>query len=87
MSDHLIGTRELVGDHEGSNDDHFWQLGITRRNDECFLASSKAVKHIDLRVRVYFYWWRTSHCNVAVSSGLGRGRILPQSPKCTCDVF
>jgi len=82
-----MGTRQLVGAHEGSNDDHFWQLGITRRNDECFLASSKAVKHIDLRVRVHFHWWRTFHCNLTVSSGLGCRRIISRSPECTCDVF
>ncbi|KAH0827044.1 hypothetical protein J3R83DRAFT_4727 [Lanmaoa asiatica] len=45
-------TMQLIAAHEVSNDDQFWQLGITRRNDECFLASCKAVKHIDLRVRV-----------------------------------
>ncbi|KAG8217857.1 hypothetical protein J3R82DRAFT_6023 [Butyriboletus roseoflavus] len=46
---HGSKAMQLIGAHEVSNDDRFWQLGITRRNDECFLASCKAVKHIDLR--------------------------------------
>ncbi|KAF8447531.1 hypothetical protein L210DRAFT_3472417 [Boletus edulis BED1] len=40
---------QLVGTHESNNDDRFWQLGITRRDDECFLASCNAIRHIDLR--------------------------------------
>ncbi|KAF8557295.1 hypothetical protein OG21DRAFT_1601750 [Imleria badia] len=40
---------QRVGSHGGNNDDYFYQLGITGQNDGCFLASWKAIKHIDFR--------------------------------------
>ncbi|KAF9218216.1 hypothetical protein BS17DRAFT_791905, partial [Gyrodon lividus] len=40
---------QLIRHHKPDRDDHFWQLGITDREDECFLTSSKAVKHLDFR--------------------------------------
>lgn len=49
-----LSTRQLIGSYEDSNDDLFWQLGVTERSDECFVTSCKVVKHIDMRVRVVF---------------------------------
>ncbi|KIK98708.1 hypothetical protein PAXRUDRAFT_823553 [Paxillus rubicundulus Ve08.2h10] len=40
---------QLIGCHTPASDDNFWQLGTTHRNDECFLTSCKAVKHLDFR--------------------------------------
>ncbi|KIJ16780.1 hypothetical protein PAXINDRAFT_98585 [Paxillus involutus ATCC 200175] len=40
---------QLIGCHTPVSDDKFWQLGTTYRDDECFLTSCKAVKHLDFR--------------------------------------
>ncbi|KAG9318829.1 hypothetical protein JVU11DRAFT_933 [Chiua virens] len=45
---------QLICAREVSDDDHFFQLGITPRSDECFLASCRSVQHIDLRSRDSF---------------------------------
>ncbi|KAF9246160.1 hypothetical protein BU15DRAFT_84962 [Melanogaster broomeanus] len=40
---------QLIGGYRSDIDDHFWQLGITDREDQCFLTSRSAVKHLDFR--------------------------------------
>ncbi|KIJ69031.1 hypothetical protein HYDPIDRAFT_184954 [Hydnomerulius pinastri MD-312] len=45
----LIRGGRTASPTEDGNEDNFWQLGMTDRDDGCFLASSKVVEHFDFR--------------------------------------